>query len=74
MRLRFVIGNVADFETLGIDISTCRKSIDGTKTLIHQEFISDEQFEACIEADKFEFKSGANLETMLQSDEWNTIQ
>ena len=49
-RLRFIIGNTADFEELGIDISSCRKSVDGTKTMIHQELLDDAQVSACINA------------------------
>lgn len=72
MRLRYIIGTVTDFASIGIDVTTERKSIDGTKTFIHQESLSDEQFDAVLEAGKFEFMSNTNpvFIAMINGPEW----
>lgn len=68
--LRFIIGNVEDFETVGIDITTDRKSIDGIKAMKHIEHLTDDQFNIVRFDSDFKFKSGESLEEMLLSDEW----
>ena len=80
MRLRYIIGMAADFEELGIDVSGCRKSLDETKTFIHQELLSDIQFNAVIEAKlggkEFTFMSGDNADfiAMLMSEAWTDAE
>lgn len=90
MRLRFIIGTVADFAELGIDTAGCRTTvppvvIEGEeppeyieKVLMHQENLTDAQFDAIITAigqgKSFMQKSNLNVELteMLTSTVWNT--
>jgi hypothetical protein len=67
---------VTDFAELGIDVSTSRKSVDGKKTFVHQELLTDGQFGTVVEAilagKPFSFMSNDNAEfkAMLASAEW----
>lgn len=36
--MRFAIGLVQDFEDAGFETSNWRKSVDGTKTICHEEY------------------------------------
>lgn len=78
MRLRFIIGNVADFTELGVDTTGCRTSVDGTQVLMHQENLTDEQFDAIIAAigqgKPFVQKSNLNVELdeILSTTVWTT--
>jgi len=78
-RLRFIIGNITDFRDLGIDQGSCRTSIDGTKMIIHQEELTDDQFDAILsardEGKLFDFMSADNpaLTTLLESVEWSAV-
>jgi len=65
--LRYIIGNVTDFTTVGIDIITERTSTDG-KALKHIESLTDEQFDIIRFDSKFEFKS--DVEELMASPEW----
>lgn len=69
--LRFIVGNVADFDSVGIDITSERESIDNTKSLKHIELLSDEQFETVRFDKRFEFLSDENLEALIATSEWN---
>lgn len=41
--LIFIFASVEGFQSVGVDTSGLRKTIDGTKALIHIQYISDEQ-------------------------------
>lgn len=46
--LRYIFGNVTDFEALGVDVSTTRRSKDGLQTFVHQENLNDYQMFALL--------------------------
>jgi len=87
MRLRFIIGFVADFAELGIDTTGCRLSIpafdaegviiEDSKALVHQENLTDEQFDSVIsaigEGKPFIQRSNDNADfmTMLGTEIWS---
>lgn len=75
-RLRFCIGTVLDFADAGIQSDGHRISTDGTKMVVHQEDLTDGQFDAilnAIDAGKpFVFLSADNQTfiSMMTSPEW----
>ena len=68
--LRFVIGNISDFEQNGINIVSERKSNNG-KAIKHLEHLTDEQFANIRFNDNFEFKSDEALTELLDNIEWS---
>jgi hypothetical protein len=68
--LRFIIGNVADFEAIPIDISTERRSVDGTKALKHIELLSEEELEAVQSNSAFEIVSNDAVGELMATEEW----
>jgi hypothetical protein len=68
--LRFIIGNVTDFEAIPIDISTERKSINGSRVLKHIELLTDAEFEAVRYNAAFEFKSDEAIAELMATEEW----
>ena len=69
--LRFAIGNTNDLSEIGIETDGLRKSVDGTLSIIHIEFLSDEQFEAIRFNPSFTFKSGESMEELMKTPVWN---
>jgi len=67
-----VIGNVADFDAAGIDITTERRSLDSIRTFKHIELLSDAEFENVRFDAAFEFKSDAAMDEMLQGEDWSS--
>ncbi len=89
-RLRYVIGKVLDFEEINallesieypiINISTTRRSLDGTQTFIHQEDLDDVQLGVILH----DFASGGawnlmsldnpQFEAMINSESWTLLE
>ena len=67
--IKFVIANISDFEQVGIDVSTCRKSIDGLKALKHIENLSAEELNTIRFMQEFEFV-GESIHELMQTEEW----
>lgn len=72
-RLRFILGTVSNFDLLGINTETNRKSLDGTKALVHQETLTDEQFETIRYDETFQFISNGALDELLNTAEWSDV-
>ena len=71
---RFVIAQTTLFESLGIDVATNRKSLNGVWTMHHIEPLPDELLMAIVEGGEFAFKSQENLDIMLETSEWKEIE
>lgn len=89
-RLRYVIGTVEAFETINadltaselpvIDISTSRRSLDGTQTFVHQELLDDAQMGRIMHS----FANGGawnlmsddnpDFSALMQSQEWTLLE
>jgi hypothetical protein len=70
--MNFCIGTVVYFNSIGFDTSIWRKSIDGTKTIVHAAFVKI--LIPDIENDtnlQIYMSPSAELKTLLNSPEWN---
>ena len=77
--LTMIVGKVEDFNALGIDLGTNRKSLDGTLVLIHREHLSSVELNSIL-VDVMQYKSpfyfiGDNaMEAMLATKEWASAE
>lgn len=67
---RFVIAKTILLESLGLNVDTNRKSLDGVWTMYHIEPLPDEILMSIVESGEFAFKSQENLDLMLETVEW----
>jgi hypothetical protein len=74
--LTMIVGRTEDFNALGIDLGTNRKSLDGTLVLIHREHLSSVELNSIL-VDVMQYKSpfyfigDSAMETMLLTKEWS---
>ena len=54
--LTMIVGRTEDFNALGIDLGTNRKSLDGTLVLIHREHLSSVELNSLL-VDVMQYKS-----------------
>jgi len=77
VKLTYIVGLTENFEALNIDVSTARKSNDGTKSLIHNELLTDAEMNS-IFLDMLSGYGGymrlsdENAEALMLTDEWKT--
>ena len=74
--LTMIVGKVEDFNALGIELGTNRKSLDGSLVLIHREHLSSVELNSIL-VDVMQYKSpfyfiGDNaMFEMLATKEWS---
>ena len=77
--LTMIVGRTEDFNALGIELGTNRKSIDGTLVLIHREHLSSVELNSIL-VDVMQYKSpfyfiGDNaMNDMLLTKEWASAE
>lgn len=77
VKLTYIVGLTENLEALGIDISTARKSIDGTKTIMHTVALSDAEMNS-IFVDMLNGYGGyvrysdENADALMLTPEWAT--
>lgn len=82
-KLSYIIGNVEDFEAIGIPLVTeernMRTSVDGTKAFTHMEMLSDTEFNMILvdilenATTGFKRVSDANMDLLLDTAEWKQV-
>lgn len=79
VKLSYIVGLTENFEALGIDISTARRSNDGTKVLVHRELLSDVEMNS-IFVDMLNGYGGyvqysdENVEALMLTPEWTATE
>ena len=74
--LTMIVGRTEDFNALGIELSTNRKSLDGSLVLIHREHLSSVELNSIL-VDVMQYKSpfyfigDSEMEAMLLTKEWS---
>ena len=71
--IKFVVATIENFKAVGIDVSTCRKSIDNLKALKHIENLSAEELNLIRANLDFEF-IGDDIYTLMETDEWIDLE
>jgi hypothetical protein len=77
--LTMIVGRTEDFNALGFDLGTNRKSIDGTLVLIHREHLSSVELNSIL-VDVMQYKSpfyfigDSAMEEMLLTKEWASAE
>jgi hypothetical protein len=74
--IKFVVANVSDFTSVGIDVTNERHSLDGTKAIKHIELLSTDELNAIRSNLAFSFygddSETNNINDLMQTDEWKT--
>jgi hypothetical protein len=80
VKLSYIIGNVEDFEAIGVPLVTedrnMRLSNDGTKAFTHMELLADYEFNSILvdilenSTTGFKRVSDKAMEDLLLTDEW----
>ena len=73
--LTMIVGRTEDFNALGIDLGTNRKSLDGTLVLIHREHLSSVELNLVLMGANqhkmgFFFIGDSAMEEMLATEAW----
>jgi len=68
--LVFVMSKVEEMKDVGIDTEGLRKSIDGTKAIIHIEFVKDEQLVLLARKGELKCLKNDELHQALHNKEW----
>lgn len=69
--MRFCIANVEYFETVGFDTTDWRKSVDGTKAIVHYNYVKVLIPESDVNLTLYSYPS-VELDTILNSPEWTS--
>lgn len=71
--MKFVIATITYFNNIGFDTADWRKSIDGTKAIVHENFVKVllPSVETDINVQVLTCPS-AELDALLNSEEWTT--
>jgi len=72
--IKFVVALVEDFERVGIDVTSERKSIDGLKALKHIENLSATELNEIRFKSVFEFIGGDDIYALMDTDEWKSSE
>ena len=74
-KITMIVGNTEDFLALDIDVTVCRKSLDGIKSLKHKEELSSVDFNSIMidfmtNQSPFYFMGDKAIETLMETVEW----
>ena len=71
--IKFVVATIENFKAVGIDVSTCRKSIDNLKALKHIENLSATELNEIRVNLDFQFIGDEDIYNLMATSEWQSI-
>ena len=77
VKLSYIVGLTENFEALSIDVTEARKSNDGSKTVVHNELLSDMEMNSILVDilngyGGYTRLSDANVDALMLTDEWKS--